>query len=211
MLSARLSLAQWLSPAFPTGAFAASHGLETYIAQAEIRSGAAFEDWLRGVLEFGTGWQDAVLIAQALEPEADLTDLADIARALAPGGERLSESADQGAAFARTVSALIDQPIAPAPLPVAYAAAARDLNLPKHEVIALYLLAFAGNLTSVATRAVPLGQTEAQQRLAGLTPLILELASRAASASLADLGASALAGDIASLRHETLDVRLYRT
>uniref|UniRef100_UPI00296FFCE7 urease accessory UreF family protein n=1 Tax=Xinfangfangia pollutisoli TaxID=2865960 RepID=UPI00296FFCE7 len=70
---------------------------------------------------------------------------------------------------------------------------------------------FASNLVSVATRAVPLGQTEAQAVLARLHPLCQALAERAAQAGEADLGAAALAADLAAMRHETLDVRLWKT
>jgi len=35
-----LSLVQWLSPAFPTGGYAYSHGLEQVISDGVVRSGA---------------------------------------------------------------------------------------------------------------------------------------------------------------------------
>lgn len=210
MLAARLSLAQWLSPAFPTGAFAASHGLEWFIATGAVQDGERFQQWLEDILLHGAGWQDAVLLSLTLRDPGEASALAEIARALQPGAERLAETLDQGSAFARTVSAM-GTPIAGAPLPIALGCAAAPLNLPPAEVIALYLHSFASNLTSVATRAVPLGQSEAQRRLANLAPLIQTLATRAEGAELADLGGAALGGDIASLKHETLDVRLYRT
>ena len=34
--AALLTLVQWLSPAFPTGAFAYSHGLEAVISQVDV-------------------------------------------------------------------------------------------------------------------------------------------------------------------------------
>lgn len=208
---ARLTLIQWLSPAFPTGGFAYSHGLETWIAEGRLGDGAGFQDWLNGVLAHGAGWQDAVLLAMALRPGIDHAGLADLARALAPSRERLAETLDQGTALARTITAMTGRDILPAPLPVALGQAAAPLNLPPAEVIAHYLSAFAGNLTSVATRAIPLGQTEAQRRLAALHPLIADLANRAATAGPEDLANAAIAADIAAMRHETLDVRLYKT
>lgn len=208
---ARLTLIQWLSSAFPTGAFAYSHGLEHWLATGRITDAAGVDMWLRGVLLHGAGWQDAVLLAMALRPGADHAALADLARALAPSRERLAETMEQGSAFARTVSVLTGRPIDPAPLPVALGQAAAPLQLPMAEVIAQGLLAFAGNLATIATRAVPLGQTEGQALLAGLLPLIDDLAARAASAGLEDLANAALGADLAALQHETLDVRLYRT
>lgn len=206
-----LTLVQYLSPAFPTGAFAYSHGLEQVIAGGTVTDAAGLDRWLRGVLEHGGGWQDAVLLSLALRPGSDHAALAGLARALAPSAERLAETEEQGAALARTVGALTGRPLPPAPLPVALGMAAAPLDLPVAQVIALYLHAFASNLVSVATRAVPLGQTAAQAVLAGLHPLCEDLGRRAGDAGEADLGNAALAADLAAMVHETLDVRLWKT
>ncbi|MFE3835961.1 urease accessory protein UreF [Pseudogemmobacter sonorensis] len=210
-MTARLTLIQWLSPAFPTGAFVYSHGLEQAIADGAVRDAADFRDWLAGVIEFGAGWQDSVLLALSLRDGADHAALADLALALSPSQERLRETAEQGAAFARTVSALTGREILPAPLPVAIGRAAQALALPAFEVIALALHAFASNLVTIATRAVPLGQTEGQGVLAALHPLIAGLAERAAQAGEEDLGNAALCADLQAMRHETLETRLFRT
>lgn len=206
---AHLILVQWLSPAFPTGAFAYSHGLETGIASGIVRDAAGLETWLANILRFGAGWQDAMLLAHALEGEADALD--DLARALQPSAERLRESAEQGAAFARTVAGMTGRVLPPRMLPVAVAEAAAALDLPKADVIAAYLQGFAANLVTIAIRHVPLGQTEGQGVLARLTPLIHDLAQRAAVAPLDALGTCALAGDLAALHHETQEVRIFRT
>ena len=206
---AHLTLVQWLSPAFPTGAFAYSHGLEAEIAAGVVRDAASLEAWLGNVLRFGAGWQDAVLLCHALKDDA--TALDDLARALQPSAERLRESAEQGAAFARAVAGMTGRALAPRLMPVAVGEAARALGLPAQTVAALYLQGFAGNLVIIAIRHVPLGQTEGQTVLARLLPTIEELATRAAEAGLDDIGGCALAGDLAALRHETMEVRIFRT
>ncbi len=202
---------QWLSPAFPTGGFAYSHGLETLIAERRITDADGVAAWLSVILRYGAGWQEAVVLSLALRPGADPAYLTDLARALAPSAERLHETEAQGAALARTISALTGRAIPAAPWAVALGMAAAPLGLPAGEVIAMALLAFATNLISVATRAVPLGQTEAQARLMGLQPLIADLAARAEHAGEGDLATAALGGDLAAMRHETLDVRLFKT
>ena len=40
--TALLSLVQWLSPAFPTGAFAYSHGLEQAVSVGDVADAKAF-------------------------------------------------------------------------------------------------------------------------------------------------------------------------
>jgi urease accessory protein len=208
---AHLTLVQWLSPAFPTGGFAYSHGLEHAVATGTVRDAAAMEAWLGNVLRFGAGWQDALLLCRGLDPDADLVALDALARALQPSAERLQETLEQGAALARTVSALTGRALPARPLPLALAEAAAPLGLPAQDVAALFLQGFAGNLALIATRHVPLGQTEGQAVLARLQPVLLALAERAATAALEDLGGCALAADLASMQHETMDVRLFRT
>ena len=96
-------------------------------------------------------------------------------------------------------------------LPVSVGEAAAALDLPKADVIAVYLHGFAGNLVTIAIRHVPLGQTEGQAVLARLAPLIHDLACAAARAPLDAIGTCALAGDLAAFRHETQEVRIFRT
>ena len=211
MTKGLLSLVQWLSPAFPTGGFAYSHGLEWVIDAGEVTSAGTLQDWLTQILQGGAGRQDAILLAHALDPGADLDALTDLARALAPSAERLSETCEQGAAFARATAPLMRLDLAPRPLPVAVGQAARHLDLPKTDVIALYLHAFTANLVSAAVRFVPLGQTEGQQVLQSLHPVITHLATECATASLADIATNTLRADLAAMRHETLDVRIFKT
>jgi urease accessory protein len=210
-VTALLTLVQWLSPAFPTGAFAYSHGLERVIAAGDVTDAASFEGWLRNVLHYGAGWQDAVLLCQALGPGADHDALDALARALAPSAERLQESAEQGAALARMVAGLTGRALPARTLPVAVGEAASPLGLPVAEVAQLYLQGFASNLCTIATRHVPLGQTEGQSALSRLLPDVVDLGQRAAGAGLDDLGSCALAADLAAFQHETMDVRIFRT
>jgi urease accessory protein len=215
----RLSLMQWLSPAFPTGGFAYSHGLEQVISDGQVATAADLQGWLGDVLSHGAGRSDAMLLVAGLGPDADLQGLDDIAHALAPSAERLQETLAQGDAFARTVAAITGRALPPRTLPLAVADAAQGMTLPPEDIAALYLHAFAANLISVAVRFVPLGQTEGQATLAALHPVILTVADQAVrtAAGLAPddligiLTSSALAADLAAMRHETLDVRLYRT
>ena len=77
-----LLLAQLLSPAFPTGAFAYSQGLEWAMDSGAVQDAATLAEWLADVLDHGSGWSDAVLLSLALRPGADHAALDDLARAL---------------------------------------------------------------------------------------------------------------------------------
>ncbi|HYE45282.1 MAG TPA: urease accessory UreF family protein [Caulobacter sp.] len=205
-----LKLLTWLSPAFPVGGFSYSHGLETVIAEGVVHDRASLHDWIADLIAHGSGWNDAVLLAEAHAAAADpvrLAAVAELAEAMAPAAERRRETLAQGAAFAAAVSAW--GPAAPAPYCIAVGKAAADHGVPLEDAVTAWLHAFASNLVSIALRAVPLGQTDGVAVLAALGPLILATSARAAAATLDDLGGCALMGDIAAMRHETLPVRLF--
>jgi urease accessory protein len=163
------------------------------------------------VLEQGSGRNDAILLVQAMAPGADLPALAALARALAAGRERAVEMDATGAAFVRAVAAAGGPRLPDLPQAVAVGAAARGLGMAPATVAALWLQGFAGTLVQAGVRFVPLGQSEGLAAMAALEPLILALADEAAAAGLDDLGGAAFGADLASLAHETLDVRMFRT
>lgn len=213
--AARLLAVQMLSPAFPTGGFAYAQGLEWAMSQGVVADGAALAEWLRDLLAHGALWSDAVLLSLALRRDADPAALDDLARALCPSPERLTETLEQGTAFARTAAALSGAPALPAALPatlpVAVGRALGPLPLPPAEVIALFLHGQALNLVLAAVRFMPLGQTQGQAVLARLAPDIMRAADSAALATDADLGGCAIGADIAQMRHETMQTRIFRS
>ena len=208
-----LTLQQWLSPSFPIGAFAYSHGLETAIARGWVTSADSLRDWLEPLLTDGSGRSDAVLLALAYRagtPEA-LDGIDATARAFAPSAERLLEADLQGAAFAGTVRAVWGYDLPDLLLPVAVGRAAALAGLPLTQTAAMYLHAFVANLTSAAVRLVPLGQTEGQAVLAALAPLCTAIAEDTPEATPDDLFSNAFLSDVAAMAHETLEPRLFRS
>lgn len=211
----RLIAVQLLSPAFPTGAFAYSQGLEQAMASGAVADGAALRQWVEDVLSHGAGWSDAVLLSLALRAGADHAALDELARAMCLCDERMTEITEQGGAFARVAAALTGALTGtwatPAALPVAIGRACAGLSLPPGEIIALFLQGQALNLILAAVRFMPLGQSEGQRILADLGPAILRLASLAADADERDLGGCAIGAEIAAMRHETMETRIFRT
>ncbi|MCL4105302.1 UNVERIFIED_CONTAM: hypothetical protein GTU68_055433 [Idotea baltica] len=199
-----LTLTQWLSPGFPIGSFAYSHGLETAIAKEDVRDTQSLKIWLSDILQFGSGAVDATLLCLTIRGE----DVADEAIALAASKERLEETLSQGQAFAKLTDVNAPRPIA---LPIAVGHAARSLDLPPTDIAALYLQTMMSNLVTIAVRAIPLGQSAGQAVLADLAPLISQIASNAVSCDLDDIGSAAFRGDIASMVHETQEIRLFKT
>lgn len=213
MTDAVLKLAAWLSPGYPVGAFAYSYGLETAVAEGAVSDAASLGSWVADCLAHGGGRTDAILLAHAYRAEDDeaVAEIAALAAALAPAKERLGETEALGAAFAEVTEAAWGGGGGPAPYPVAVARAAAAHDAPLALAVRLYLQAFAANLISAGVRLIPLGQTEGQRALAALAPLIEGTASEALAADLGDLGGAAILSDIAAMRHETQEVRLFRS
>lgn len=206
-----LLLFTWMSPAFPTGAFAYSHGLEWAIESGTVTNGAELKDWIADLLTRGSGWNDAVLFARCWADDA--ADLNALALALATSRERHLETTQIGRAFRISAGvfaapALDDDEIA---YPVAAGSACAAMNIGKEQALLAWLQGFAATLTSVAVRLVPIGQTAGLEVLRDLAPVIAATAARAANADLSDLGAITLGADIAAMRHETQHSRVFRT
>jgi urease accessory protein len=220
-----LPLLVWLSPAFPIGSFAYSHGIEWSVEAGDVVCATSLHDWLADLLEHGGPWSDAVLLghahrACATGDDGHLTGVAELALALSPSRERRLETEQQGSAFLTAVAAgwpcdgleraraVLGDAVA---LPVAVAIAASGHGLAAEPTIAAYAMALASNLISAAVRLVPLGQTDGVRVTALLAPLVRSMAARAAAAPLEDVGGCALRSDIAAMRHETQTTRLFRS
>jgi urease accessory protein len=217
-----LPLFIWLSPAFPVGAFAYSHGLEWAVESGDVHDGESLRLWLVDLIEHGSLCNDCVLVAAAWRAAGRAAELAEInalALALAPSAERYLETSAQGNAFVKALAQAwpCSSPIglamdgADIAYPVALGAAAADTSIGLEATLAAFTLAFEGNLASAALRLGTIGQSEALKLTASLLPLLQNLAHWAAQTTLDDLGGCAFRADIASLRHETQYSRLFRS
>ncbi len=204
-----LTLAQWLSPGFPIGAFAYSSGLEQAIADGTVTP-STVEDWLSDMLRDGNGVSDALLI-RAVASGTDPQDVDQTARAFCPSRERLLEIDAQGAAFCNQLRANWGIDVANLTYPVALGVGIKHLDLPLTMAVQMYLHAWVAAVVAACQRLMALGQTEAQRIVAVLAPLCSEIASHTETRTLDDLTSQSFAADIAAMRHETLSPRIFRT
>jgi urease accessory protein len=214
---AMLRLMTWLSPAFPVGAFSYSHGLEYAVHERAVASRQELAEWIEDLIAAGSLWNDAVLLAEAWHAVAArdqprLRRAAEWGEAMAVSAERRLETLDQGRAFhiAAKVWTNLPEDLS-MPYPVAIGAAAASMKVDREAACIAYLHACAANLVSAGIRLIPLGQSEGTALMASLEGLIVVSARKAAQSSLADLGSASFASDIASMRHEALTVRLFRS
>ena len=217
-------LMTWLSPGFPVGAYAYSHGIEWVVESGDIHDMESLAYWLEDLCRHGGGRSDAILFQHAWtaarEDESALESINDLAMALSPSRERRLESVNQGRAFLIAIApawpwrgppdinAFENRDLA-YPVAVAMAAAGHGVSL--RPALHAYLHGFIANLVSAGLRLIPLGQTDGQRLLARLEPTIATLTDDALTATLDDLGGAAFLADIASMQHETQYTRLFRS
>jgi urease accessory protein len=224
-----LRLLAWMSPAFPTGAFSFSHGLETAVEDGRVKRVEDLVGYATTAITRGAGQLDAAFLVLAYRAviardDAALIDVAERAAAMRGSAELALESRVQGQAFLTTVRAAWPSPDIDAPAavlrsagieiahPIAVALAAAAARLPLDATLEAFLHGFAANLVSAGVRVIPLGQTDGQRALAALEPVVARAAALALDvADVDDLGASAPLIDLLSIRHETQYTRLFRS
>ena len=220
-------LMAWLSPAYPTGAYSYSHGIEWAVEAGRITDRDSLRGWIAAILSRGTGRVDGALLAAAhravsAEDAAGLDDICDFSAAFRSSAETALETLAQGSAFLAVTREtwphpVIDRLAARAENgvgvahPVAVGAACAGHGLALDESVAAYLQAFAANLISAGMRLVPLGQTDGQRVIAVLEPVVAEATSRALKTPLEDLGTAVPMVDLSTMHHEPQRTRLFRS
>ncbi len=213
-----LRLMAWMSPAFPVGAFSYSSGLESAVDDRRVSNAAGLDEWIALSLRRGTLWNDAVMLCQAwkgFEDRAVLYEIAALSLALAGSAERYRETvllgdAFVGAARAWPSSVFERLPQTPTyPVAIGAVAAAHDIGL--EDVLAAYLHAGLSQLISAGIRLGVAGQTDGVAIMARLEEMVADVANRAGSTTLDDLGSATIIADTAPMRHEVQATRLFRS
>ena len=205
-----ITVMQWLSPAFPIGGFAYSHGLEWAINKGYVSNREELQNWVSDLLEYGSLKNDAILIKLVLKG-SDPKEINEIAIALCPANERLSETQLQGGAFCKIMREVWSLEIDDLALPIALALAAKNENIDQNLVVPAYLHSFCSNLISVAMRLIPIGQTDGQKTLRELSPLISDSVRAVAKSDKDDLGSACFLSDVSAMQHEYLQPRVFKT
>jgi urease accessory protein len=224
-MAIHLPLLVWLSPSFPVGAFAYSHGLEWAHEAGDLVDAPSLTEWLHDLLAFGSARNDCLLFAEAYGAAHGgdgmrLSEVAELAVALASSAERRLETITTGDAFLIAAANAWPCPAldvlrravpGPVPYPVAVGTVAAGHRIPLPDALPAYALGFVANLVSAAVRLGILGQTDGQRTIAALMPAIEAAAAFALAGTLDDIGGAAFRSDLAALRHETQYTRLFRS
>ncbi|MGB0013785.1 MAG: urease accessory protein UreF [Candidatus Sulfotelmatobacter sp.] len=218
----------WLSPAFPTGSYSYSHGIEWAVEAGDIHDRESLVDWLEADLCYGSGRNEAIFFIQAwcCAKENDceeLLEIVELASAFRGTSEFALETSQQAASCLATLRRVWPDPlletlsellselrISPA-LSVVLGVRAAKQEIPATLALPSFLQSYLANLITAGVRLVPLGQTDGQLAIAELEPAVLAVSAQARQATIHDLGSVGFMVDLASALHETQYTRLFRS
>ena len=218
----------WLSPAFPTGAYSYSHGIEWAVEAGHIHDRESLIDWLEADFRYGSGRNEAIFFMEAWRRAThddcgDVLEIAELAAAFRGTSEFALESSQQATACLATLlrvwpdpllealsELLSDLRIAPTVSVVLGIRAARQ-DIPATVALPAFLQSYLANLVTAGVRLIPLGQTDGQLGIAELEPVVLAVAAETEQATIRDLGSAAFMVDLASASHEIQYTRLFRS
>ena len=171
-----IRLQTWLSPAFPVGGFSYSHGLESAVDAALVADGDSLRRWLCALIGFGSGWNDAVLFAEAggvRRQAATSTNLPCSAQHLRDRANAMPNRHCRAGHFARPRPAAgrmqsSSNCLQTAPMPLPSALRRARMACRSRPALAVFLQAFAANLAQAAIRLGVTGQSGAVSVVAAL-------------------------------------------
>lgn len=210
-----IRLMTWLSPAFPIGGFAWSNGLETACQNGSIKSATDLRNWITTGLEQGAARNDAILLAAAHKGSVPIAEVNKFALALAGSAERYQETTELGRSFLKAADFWTSAPTDWAsdeiayPVSIGWVSAHNEIQL--EDTLRAFLQSVVSNQVQAALRLIKLGQRAGVELLASLESTILEQARVVERSTLDDIGSSSLMMDIASMNHEPLHSRIFRS
>jgi len=212
---------------FPTGAYAFSHALETYVVLRLVHDRTSCQQLFENLCHNALGPCDLVCCAQAFrlaaaQSLAALVELDHRLTALKVPRELRLESRHTGQALLRAALTLrpaalvtdfwrhVQQGTTPGHHAVAFGLVTQGLGLPEEPALLAYLYTVTAGWVAAAVRLIPLGQTDGQRLLQALAPTLLDLMPyRQLTPEAAWNCTPGL--DIRSMQHERLYSRLCRS
>ena len=172
-------LLQLCSQSLPVGAYAYSQGLESAIHQKTVVDAKSAGEWISGIFNHGISQLDlpALFLAYDACGRFDLKLLKELNEYLAASRESrefLLEDVEMGRALYRLLSTL-DVDVIDIPQPsfvVQFAVAGRRWGIPARDLATGLSFSWFENQVAVATKSIPLGQSDAQIVLSKLIELV---------------------------------------
>jgi urease accessory protein len=229
MTESWLTLLQFTDGLFPSGGFAHSFGLETYVQEGTVTDRAGLEAFVAAHLDGSAGPCDAAAATLAvrlgggadvpgwltLDARLDAMKTVPESRAASRqmGRQTLRVAAAlQEDAMLATLARSADEGLTPGHHAPVFGVALGCAGVAPEPAAAAYLHSTVAMLVGAGLRLLALGQVDGQRVVAAMRPRIARLAAAAAATrDLDDLWSFAPGLELAGLRHARLDARLFRT
>ncbi|HTO12719.1 MAG TPA: urease accessory UreF family protein [Candidatus Binatia bacterium] len=223
-----VALLQFADGLFPAGGFAHSFGLETYVQDGAVTDRAGLEAFVVAHLEGSAGPGDAVATATAvrlaiaddlagwvaldarLEAMKAVPETRAASRQMGRQTLRVA-AATAGDAFVAALARAVDDGLAAGHHASVLGAVLGRAGAEPAAAATAYLYSTAALLVGAGLRLIALGQLDGQRVLAAMRPRIAGLAAAAAAAAPDDMWSFTPGIELASIRHATLDTRLFRS
>lgn len=217
-----LALLHLSSPALPVGAFAYSQGLEFALDNGWCKHAADVHNWVKQNLEFGIGVLDLpiymrIFSAWKNKNKAELQYWNDTLLAFRETKELYLEDIQVGSAYVQwhlgqnknrePLLAMCKQPTVVAMS--ALAAVATNINV--ENALLGFVWSWVENQITCASKAMPMGQTDGQQILQSLIPVMAQVCENAIKIKDEEIGTGLMGTAIASSLHEQQYSRLFRS
>ena len=213
---------------FPSGAFAYSRGLETYVSEGTIRDRKGLEEFLKAFLAGLTAKSDALFLKLCWEAagreELDtivrldrLTHSMKLAKELREGslqaGRQLLKviRALHSSALLERFAEKVETGKAWGHHPIAFALVCGAMGISKEDSVAAYLYQTVSSIVSAGVRLIPIGHLDGQKVIEETREMALKIAEELAALNEEDLSSFAPAIEIRAMRHECLYTRLFRS
>lgn len=218
-----LALLQLASPTLPVGAYTYSEGIETLVQTNQISTASALEQWLSQELRCGAIQIETAVVSRAYQAAlcSDLDGLKywnQWLTAFRETAELREQSWQMGRSLSRLLSDLSPQlqtqVIAleePCNFAIVFAVTAAAWKIDRATSVLGYLQSWAANLVNAGVRLIPLGQTQGQQILFNLSEQLEQTHNQALELQDNQLACCSWGASIASMNHETLYSRLFRS
>lgn len=217
-----LSFLQLVSPALPVGAYTYSEGLETLVQAEQIGDAQTLQTWLEQELRYGAIRLEAAVLVRVYQAatEQNLDQIYSWNQwlsALRDSRELREQSWQMGQSLRRLLQTLqphqpwLNDSEAPVNFAVVFGLAALGWQIELPTAVLGYLQSWTTNLVTAGVRLIPLGQTQGQQILQGLQPQLIQTSAQVLELTDRDLTCCSWGVSMASMQHETLYSRLFRS
>ena len=213
---------------FPSGAFAYSWGLETYVSEGLVKDRPGLKQFIGAYLKGLMKRCDCVFIKLSYEftEKEDIQNLMRIDRLLhsmKPAREVRDGSLQTGRQLLQVVLSLYESEFLAAVLegikrkgmhghqPLMFGAVCEVMGIPLETALLSYLYSTVSSIASAGVRLIPLGHTDAQKTIHEMKPVILKILNEIKSLGEPDICAFAPAFEMRSMRHERLATRLFKS